>query len=110
MDGISPASTSTSLRPRTCSRMGNTPCSIRPSLELGITVKALLDHVERTRPVRMVYDSLSEMQLLAGSPLRYRRQIRAMKQFFAGRGCTVLLLDDQTAEGSDLTLQSIAHG
>jgi circadian clock protein KaiC len=79
-------------------------------LELGITVKALLDHAERTRPVRMVYDSLSEMQLLAGSALRYRRQIRAMKQFFAGRGCTVLLLDDQTAEGSDLQLQSIAHG
>jgi circadian clock protein KaiC len=79
-------------------------------LELGITVKALLDHVDRTRPVRVVFDSLSEMQLLAGSALRYRRQIRAMKQFFAGRGSTVLLLDDRTAEGSDLQLQSIAHG
>ena len=78
--------------------------------ELGTTVKALLDHMERTRPVRMVYDSLSEMQLLAGSALRYRRQIRAMKQFFAGRGCTVLLLDDQTAQGSDMQLQSSAHG
>jgi circadian clock protein KaiC len=79
-------------------------------LELGATVKALLDHVDRTRPVRVVFDSLSEMQLLAGSALRYRRQIRAMKQFFAGRGSTVLLLDDRTAESSDLQLQSIAHG
>lgn len=79
-------------------------------LELGATVKALLEHVDRTRPVRVVFDSVSEMQLLAGGALRYRRQIRAMKQFFAGRGSTVLLLDDRTAEGSDLQLHSIAHG
>ena len=74
------------------------------------TMKALLDHVERTRPVRVVFDSISEMRLLAGSALRYRRQILAMKQFFSGRGSTVLLLDDRTAEGPDLQLQSIAHG
>lgn len=79
-------------------------------LELGATMKALLDHVERTRPVRVVFDSLSEMRLLAGNALRYRRQILAMKQFFSGRGITVLLLDDRTAEGPDLQLQSIAHG
>ena len=79
-------------------------------LELGATMKALLEHVERTRPVRVVFDSISEMRLLAGSALRYRRQILAMKQFFSGRGSTVLLLDDRTAEGPDLQLQSIAHG
>ena len=79
-------------------------------LELGATMKALLEHVERTRPVRVVFDSVSEMRLLAGSALRYRRQILAMKQFFSGRGSTVLLLDDRTVEGPDLQLQSIAHG
>ena len=79
-------------------------------LELGATMKALLEHVERTRPVRVVFDSISEMRLLAGSALRYRRQILAMKQFFSGRGSTVLLLDDRTVEGPDLQLQSIAHG
>jgi len=73
-------------------------------------MKALLDHVERTRPVRVVFDSVSEMRLLAGSALRYRRQVLAMKQFFSGRGSTVLLLGDRTAEGPDLQLQSIAHG
>lgn len=79
-------------------------------LELGATVKSLLDRVNATRPVRIVFDSLSEMRLLAGSALRYRRQILALKQFFAARGGTVLLLDDRTAEGPDLQLQSIAHG
>jgi len=58
----------------------------------------------------VVFDSISEMRLLAGSALRYRRQILAMKQFFSGRGSTVLLLDDRTVEGPDLQLQSIAHG
>ena len=57
-----------------------------------------------------MFDSLSEMRLLAQSSLRYRRQILALKQFFVGRQCTVLLLDDRTAEGPDLQLQSIAHG
>jgi circadian clock protein KaiC len=79
-------------------------------LELGETVKALLGRVETTHPRRVVFDSLSEMRLLAGSPLRYRRQILALKQFFAARGGTVLLLDDRTAEGPDLQLQSVAHG
>jgi circadian clock protein KaiC len=58
----------------------------------------------------MVLDSLSELRLLAQSSLRYRRQILALKQFFIGRRCTVLLLDDRTAEGPDLQLHSIAHG
>jgi circadian clock protein KaiC len=58
----------------------------------------------------VVFDSLSEMRLLAQNPLRYRRQILALKQFFIGRQCTVLLLDDRTSEVTDLQLQSIAHG
>jgi circadian clock protein KaiC len=57
-----------------------------------------------------VFDSLSELRLLAQNSLRYRRQILALKQFFVGRDCTVLLLDDRTAEGPDLQLHSIAHG
>jgi circadian clock protein KaiC len=79
-------------------------------VELGETTKAVLSEVERTRPRRVVIDSLSEMRLLAQSPLRYRRQILSLKQFFIGRECTVLLLDDLTSETEDLQLQSIAHG
>jgi circadian clock protein KaiC len=79
-------------------------------VELGETTKALLSEIERTRPKRVVIDSLSELRLLAQSPLRYRRQILALKQFFIGRECTVLLLDDLTSETEDLQLQSIAHG
>ncbi len=79
-------------------------------IELTETTRKIIREVERLRPVRMVLDSLSEVRLLAQSSLRYRRQILALKQFFIGRGCTVLLLDDRTSEGSDMQLQSIAHG
>ncbi|MDB5336012.1 MAG: kaiC 1 [Planctomycetaceae bacterium] len=79
-------------------------------VELNETTKKVLDAVARLKPSRVVFDSLSEMRLLAQSSLRYRRQILALKQFFIGRNCTVILLDDRTSEGSDLHLQSIAHG
>ena len=79
-------------------------------VELDETTRQVLEAVERCKPQRMVLDSLSELRLLAQSSLRYRRQILALKQFFVGRNCTVLLLDDRTAEGPDLQLQSIAHG
>jgi circadian clock protein KaiC len=79
-------------------------------VELGETTKAILADVERTKPTRVVFDSLSEFRLIAGNPLRYRRQILALKQFFAGRQCTVLLLDDLTSSDKDLQVQSIAHG
>jgi circadian clock protein KaiC len=79
-------------------------------VELSETTRVVLEAVQRSCPTRVVFDSLSEMRLLAQSSLRYRRQILALKQFFIGRKCTVLLLDDGTAEGPDLQLQSIAHG
>jgi circadian clock protein KaiC len=80
-------------------------------VELADTITAILEQVDNTRPQRVVFDSLSELRMLARDPLKYRRQILALKRHFAGRNCTVLLLDDRTAEGShDLQLQSIAHG
>ena len=79
-------------------------------VELGQTVKLLLEAVERVQPSRVVLDSLSEIRLLAQSTLRYRKQILALKQFFAARNMTVLMLDDRTAEFNDLQLQSVPHG
>ncbi|HEX8072731.1 MAG TPA: ATPase domain-containing protein [Pyrinomonadaceae bacterium] len=79
-------------------------------VELGETTRAVIEEVERIQPRRVVFDSLSEMRLLARDPLRYRRQILALKQFFAGRRSTVLLLDDRTSADTDLQVQSIAHG
>jgi circadian clock protein KaiC len=79
-------------------------------LELSETTSAVLEKVEQLKPRRVVFDSLSEMRLLAQNALRYRRQILALKQFFVGKQTTVLLLDDRTAPGEDLQLQSIAHG
>jgi circadian clock protein KaiC len=78
-------------------------------VELSETTLRILADVEQLKPTRVVFDSLSELRLLAGTSLRYRRQILALKQFFAGRRCTVLLLDDMTAVEHDLQVQSIAH-
>src|SRR5262245_15236407 len=67
-------------------------------VELGETLKTVLREAERTKPVRLVFDSLSELRLLAQNALRYRRQILALKQFFDRQRCTVMLVDDKTSE------------
>jgi circadian clock protein KaiC len=77
---------------------------------LGETTRRVLESIERSSPSRVVIDSLSELRLLAQGSLRYRRQILALKQFFVGRQCTVMLIDDRTGTGPDLQLHSIAHG
>ncbi|MBZ5762005.1 AAA family ATPase [Rhizobium sp. VS19-DR104.2] len=79
-------------------------------LELGETTKLIFDAFERIKPSRVVLDSLSEIRLLAQSSLRYRRQILALKHFFARQGATVLLLDDMTTEMMDKTVHSVVHG
>lgn len=79
-------------------------------VELQQTVGAVFEAVERNNAIRVAFDSLSEMRMLAHDPLRFRRQILALKQFFSGRECTVLVLDDRTGPEGDLQLQSIAHG
>ncbi len=79
-------------------------------VELSDTMTTVFQTIERVRPRRAVFDSLSEMRLLARDALRYRRQILALKQFFIGRQCTVLLLDDRTSAGGDQQLQSLVHG
>jgi circadian clock protein KaiC len=79
-------------------------------IELGETTSAVLEEVERIKPSRVIFDSLSEMRLLAREALRFRRQILALKQYFAGQRSTVLLLDDKVTDGQDLQVQSIAHG
>jgi circadian clock protein KaiC len=79
-------------------------------VELNETTRRIIQAVERCKPRRMVLDSLSELRLLAQSSLRYRRQILALKQFFIGRNCTVLFLDDRASDGIDTQVHSIAHG
>jgi circadian clock protein KaiC len=79
-------------------------------IELTEMAKGVVEITERTRPSRVVLDSLSEMRLLARDALRYRRQILSLKEYFAGCDCTVLMLDDHTGSDHDLQLRSIAHG
>jgi circadian clock protein KaiC len=79
-------------------------------VELVAIIRRLLDDVDRLQPARVVLDSLSELRLLAGSPLRYRRQILALKQYLARRRCTVILVDDLNDPSQDMHMRSIAHG
>jgi circadian clock protein KaiC len=79
-------------------------------MELQEVTGPILDEVERLKPSAVVIDSLSEIRLLSGDLLRFRRQILAMKQFFAQRSCTLLLLDDRTADMGGTLLESLAHG
>lgn len=79
-------------------------------LELGEATRSIFEVFERVRPSRVVLDSLSEIRLLAQSSLRYRRQLLALKHYFARHATTVLLLDDRTSETSDKTPHSIVHG
>ncbi|HEV2596459.1 MAG TPA: ATPase domain-containing protein [Sphingomicrobium sp.] len=79
-------------------------------LELGETTKRIFEAFEKVKPARVVLDSLSEIRLLAQSSLRYRRQILALKHYFARSGATVVMLDDLSSEINDQTMHSIAHG
>jgi circadian clock protein KaiC len=79
-------------------------------MELSETTKLIFDRVEQINPTRVVLDSLSELRLLAQSSLRYRRQVLALKHFFASRHSTVVMLDDLTSQQDDLQLHSISHG
>ena len=79
-------------------------------VELREVMQRLLSEIDRVKPTRVVFDSLSELRLLAHHPLRYRRQILQLKQFFSGRHSTVLFLDDRTGPEEDRQLQSVVHG
>ena len=79
-------------------------------LELGETIQSIIDRFDAVKPERVVLDSLSEIRLLAQGSLRYRRQLLALKHYFARHGASVLLLDDLTSEATDKTVHSIAHG
>jgi circadian clock protein KaiC len=78
-------------------------------LELGETVRRIFEAIERVQPKRVVIDSLSEIRLPAQGSLRYRRQILALKHYFARHNLTVVMLDDLTAESLDRAVHSIAH-
>ncbi len=78
-------------------------------VELSELTRQVLAMIDTVRPARVAFDSLSELRLLARDPLRFRRQVLGLKQFFAGRACTVLVIDDLSTTG-DGQLQSLAHG
>lgn len=79
-------------------------------VELGTVTQRILAEVEQRQPQRVVFDSLSEIRLLAGSLLRFRRQILALKQYFAGRKVTVMLLDENQQPEQGLNAHTVVHG
>lgn len=78
-------------------------------VELGETTRAVLSEAQRLKPKRLVFDSLSGLRVLAESPVRYRRQILALKQHFSNQGCTILFVDDRPGQNGDMDLQTIAN-
>jgi circadian clock protein KaiC len=79
-------------------------------IELDETTKSILRAIEKKKPSRVVFDSLSEMRMMAADPLKFRRQILALKHYFIRCSCTVIMLDDRTSDSPDRQLESIAHG
>ena len=79
-------------------------------VELTQLTKLLMEQIQRGKPSRVVLDSLSELRMLAQTPLRYRREVLRLKQELSALGCTVLLLDDRASQGSDVQVHSIVHG
>ena len=79
-------------------------------LELGETVRLVMDCVDRIKPDCVVFDSLSDIRLLAGNPLRYRRQVLALKHYLSGKQCTAILVDDMTDDSDSANLHSLVHG
>jgi circadian clock protein KaiC len=89
---------------------GSTTLFQSAEVELAQLTKLLMEESQRVRPARMVLDSLSEVRMLAQSPLRYRREILRLKQQLSALGATVLILDDRSSQGSDVQVHSIVHG
>lgn len=79
-------------------------------VELSDTVQKIKAEIEKLNPDRVALDSVSELKILSQTSVRYRREILGLKQFFAGRACTVIVLDDRTTREGEQQLQSIAHG
>jgi circadian clock protein KaiC len=81
-------------------------------MELNKVSQMLSEAAKKVRPVRVVFDSLSEFRLIAETALRYRRELLRLKQEFSGYGSTVLLLDDKmdSTFGNDPHVLSLTHG
>jgi circadian clock protein KaiC len=79
-------------------------------VELADVMQSVMKQIEATNPGRVVIDSMSEFRMLAREPVRYRRQVMSLKQFFTGRNCTALLLDDRVPEMREVQLQTLTNG
>ena len=79
-------------------------------VELADVLETILIKVREVSPSRVVIDSMSELRMLARDSLRYRRQVLSLKQFFEGRDCTTLLLDERLRDNQESQVQTIAHG
>jgi circadian clock protein KaiC len=80
-------------------------------VELNDTTKSVLRAIDEIRPTRVVFDPFSDIRLLARDPLRYRRQVLALREYFTGKGCTVLLMQESGRDAaSDLQAEGLVHG
>jgi circadian clock protein KaiC len=78
--------------------------------ELSEIMKAIAKDAELIKPHHVVFDGLSELRLLSGDPLRYRRQLLGLKKYFEAQRATVLLLDDRSGAFQDIQPESLMGG
>jgi circadian clock protein KaiC len=89
---------------------GENTLYVPAEIELGERMRSLMEAIDRIQPRRVIIDSCSELRLLAGTPLRFRRQILALKRDLVKRNCTMWLLENPLSPGGDVLLQSLVHG
>jgi circadian clock protein KaiC len=79
-------------------------------VELAPTTRKVTEAMERYRPVRVAFDSLTEVRLLSRDSVRYRRQVMALKEFLRSRGATTLFLGESAYPEHDVEAATIVHG
>lgn len=79
-------------------------------LELNQTTQLIFAEIDRVKPLRIVFDTVSEVRTLAQTTARYRRHLLVLKHFFSRRKNTVIFLDDLIASDNDMQMHSVVHG
>lgn len=81
-------------------------------IELNDITKAVMEVIEQVNPSRVVFDPFSDVKLLARDPLRYRRQVLQLREFFVRRKNTVLLIQERTSEATsrDPSAEGVVQG
>ncbi len=78
--------------------------------ELSELMGIIKKKVQEIQPHRIAFDSIAEIRNFAHDPLRFRRQVLALKQYLLKQGAAVLMIDDMSQGSSDMAMETMMHG